>query len=194
MKDSGERGFVQAYNAQIAVDSQAQIIVAAELTAATHRSAATVTYGESRKKHSTRSANNYHRRRRLLGHDQPSGSGGERHREMLVAPDAKPHLPGRPLPPNAPRSQEAFRMREALATAEGKARYACLRTDNSGTGIRPDQRSTWYPQIPLTWPVERDIRVEAHLRYPQSSQTISPSNDFGSRLTIFPKLPRFRIT
>ena len=32
MKDSGERGFVQAYNAQIAVDSQAQIIVAAELT------------------------------------------------------------------------------------------------------------------------------------------------------------------
>ena len=32
MKDSGERGFVQAYNAQIAVDSHAQIIVAAELT------------------------------------------------------------------------------------------------------------------------------------------------------------------
>jgi hypothetical protein len=32
MKDSGERGFVQAYNAQIAVDSQAQIIVDAELT------------------------------------------------------------------------------------------------------------------------------------------------------------------
>jgi Transposase DDE domain len=32
MKDSGERGLVQAYNAQIAVDSQAQIIVAAELT------------------------------------------------------------------------------------------------------------------------------------------------------------------
>jgi len=27
MKDSGERGFVQAYNAQIAVDSEAQIIV-----------------------------------------------------------------------------------------------------------------------------------------------------------------------
>ncbi len=32
MKDSGERGFVQAYNAQVAVDSNAQIIVAAELT------------------------------------------------------------------------------------------------------------------------------------------------------------------
>jgi DNA repair exonuclease SbcCD ATPase subunit len=32
MKDSGERGFVQAYNAQIAVDSEGQIIVAAELT------------------------------------------------------------------------------------------------------------------------------------------------------------------
>jgi len=32
MKDSGERGFVQAYNAQIAVDTEAQVIVAAELT------------------------------------------------------------------------------------------------------------------------------------------------------------------
>ncbi len=32
MKDNGQKAFVQAYNAQIAVDSQAQIIVAAELT------------------------------------------------------------------------------------------------------------------------------------------------------------------
>ena len=32
MKDNGQKVFVQEYNAQIAVDSQAQIIVAAELT------------------------------------------------------------------------------------------------------------------------------------------------------------------
>ncbi len=32
MKDSGQKGLMQAYNAQIAVDSHAQIIVAAELT------------------------------------------------------------------------------------------------------------------------------------------------------------------
>jgi Transposase DDE domain len=48
--------------------------------------------------------------------------------EMLVAPDSKPHLPDDPFPPNAPRSEEASRMREALATAEGKARYALRQT------------------------------------------------------------------
>ena len=48
--------------------------------------------------------------------------------EMLIAPDSKPHIPGKPLPPNAPRSQEAFRMREVLATDGGKARYALRQT------------------------------------------------------------------
>jgi hypothetical protein len=38
MKDNGQKAFVQAYNAQIAVDSQAQIIVAAELTQQTRSS------------------------------------------------------------------------------------------------------------------------------------------------------------
>jgi hypothetical protein len=41
--------------------------------------------------------------------------------EMLVAPDSKPRPPGSELPPNAPRSPEAFRMGETLATPEGKA-------------------------------------------------------------------------
>jgi hypothetical protein len=48
--------------------------------------------------------------------------------EMLVAPDAKPKPPGSELPPNAPRSPEAFRRRETLATPEGKARYALRQT------------------------------------------------------------------
>ena len=48
--------------------------------------------------------------------------------EMLIAPDSEPHIPGKPLPPNAPRSQEAFRMREVLATEGGKARYALRQT------------------------------------------------------------------
>jgi hypothetical protein len=48
--------------------------------------------------------------------------------EMLVAPDSKPHIPGKPLPPCAPRSQEAFHMRNVLATEDGKARYALRQT------------------------------------------------------------------
>lgn len=48
--------------------------------------------------------------------------------EMLIAPDSNPHLPGKSLPPNAPRSPEAFQMREVLATEGGKARYALRQT------------------------------------------------------------------
>jgi transposase len=127
MKDSGERGFVQAYNAQIAVDTEAQVIVAAELTqqpidrqqllpmVKTLRSMletvpATITADAG-----------YWDTTSLK---DPAMSGIE----MLIAPDSKPHIPGKPLPPNAPRSQEAFRMREVLATDEGKARYALRQT------------------------------------------------------------------
>jgi hypothetical protein len=48
--------------------------------------------------------------------------------EMLIAPDSKPHIPGKVLAPNAPRSEEAFRMRQVLATDDGKARYALRQT------------------------------------------------------------------
>jgi Transposase DDE domain len=44
--------------------------------------------------------------------------------EMLVPPDSKPQVPGGSLSPTAPRHEEAFRMRQVLATEQGKARYA----------------------------------------------------------------------
>src|SRR5271155_588224 len=127
MKDSGERGFVQAYNAQIAVDSQAQIIVAAELTQQPIDRQQLLPMVKSLRSTvqgipTTITADaGYWDTTSLL---DPAVSGIE----MLVAPDSKPHLPGSPLPPNAPRSQEAFRMREILATQEGKARYALRQT------------------------------------------------------------------
>src|SRR5271154_4725699 len=98
MKDSGERGFVQAYNAQIAVDSQAQIIVAAELTqhpidrqqlVPMVKSLLSTAQGTP----TTITADaGYWDTTSLL---DPAVSGIE----MLVAPDSKPHLPGSPLPP-----------------------------------------------------------------------------------------------
>jgi len=127
MKDSGERGFVQAYNAQIAVDSQAQIIVAAELTQQPIDRQQLLPMVKSLRSTvqgipTTITADaGYWDTTSLL---DPAVGGIE----MLVAPDSKPHLPGSPLPPNAPRSQEAFRMREILATQEGKARYALRQT------------------------------------------------------------------
>ena len=78
MKDSGERGFVQAYNAQIAVDSKAQIIVAAELTS-NLLIVSSCYHGEDSTENTASGANNHHRRCGLLGHHQPAGSGDERH-------------------------------------------------------------------------------------------------------------------
>ncbi len=127
MKDSGEKGFVQAYNAQLAVDSEAQVIVATELTQQPIdrqqllpmvKSLQTTVQGVP----TTITADaGYWDTTSLL---DPMLSGIE----MLVAPDSKPQPPGGPLPPSAPHSQEAFRMREALATEEGKARYALRQT------------------------------------------------------------------
>ena len=127
MKDSGERGFVQAYNAQIAVDSEAQIIVAAELTQQPIDRQQLLPMVKSLRSTAqgmptTITADaGYWDTTSLL---DPAVSGIE----MLVAPDSKLQPPGSPLPPNAPRSQEAFRMREILATQEGKARYALRQT------------------------------------------------------------------
>ena len=44
--------------------------------------------------------------------------------EMLVPPDSKPQVPGGSLSATAPRHEEAFRMRQVLATEQGKVRYA----------------------------------------------------------------------
>jgi hypothetical protein len=123
MKGSGQAGLMQAYNAQIAVDSHAQIIVAAELTQqafdcqqllpmvkslqnTVHGTPTTITADAG-----------YWETRSLL---DPSLNGIE----MLVPPDSKPQVPGGSLSPTAPRHEEAFRMRQALATEQGKARYA----------------------------------------------------------------------
>ncbi|HEY0796940.1 MAG TPA: IS1182 family transposase [Acidisarcina sp.] len=127
MKDSGERGFVQAYNAQLAVDSHAQIIVAAELTQQPIDRQQLLPMVKSLRSTAqgvpiTITADAGYWDTSSLLDSTVSGI------EMLIAPDSKPQPPGSPLPPCAPHSPEAFRMREILATQEGKARYALRQT------------------------------------------------------------------
>jgi transposase len=123
MKDNGQNSFVQAYNAQIVVDSQAQVIVAAELTQQTTDRRQLLPMVKSLCESAQGSPETitadagYWDTCSLL---DPSLKG----MEVLVSPDSNPQPPGAPLPPSAPRNEEAVRMREVLASQEGKARYA----------------------------------------------------------------------
>ena len=123
MKDNARKCFVQAYNAQIAADAHAQVIVAAEVTQQTTD------------------------RQQLLPMVQAvrgaTGSAPEavtadagywdttslrdpvlEGMQVLVPPDSQPQLPGGALPPSAPRNDDAMQMRKRLASEAGKALYA----------------------------------------------------------------------
>lgn len=122
MKDNARKCFVQAYNAQIATDSHAQVIVAAELTQQTTDrqqllpmvKAVCETAGHPQ----TVTADAGYWDTTSLRDPFLEGI------EMLVSPDSLPQSPGAPLPPHAPNNADALRMRERLTSETGKALYA----------------------------------------------------------------------
>lgn len=122
MMDSSRNCYVQAYNAQVAADGYAQVIVAAELTQqVTDRQQmlpmlkALQEATGGRPDVITADAGYWDalslRDAALVGI------------EVLVSPDGKPLAPDAVLPPTAPRSEDARRMRERLASETGKALY-----------------------------------------------------------------------
>src|SRR6185437_9556458 len=123
MRDNGRKSFVQAYNAQIAVDAYQQVIVAAEITQKTTdreqllpmvRSVCMTTARIPE----TVTADAGYRDTSSL---RDSGLHGV---QVLVSPDAQVQPPGTTLAPNAPSSPEAVRMREVLLTPMGKLLYS----------------------------------------------------------------------
>ena len=122
MRDNARKSFVQAYNAQIAVDAHQQVIVAAEITQKTTdreqllpmvQSVCTTT--PSLPKTVTADAGYWDtsslRDPRLEGI------------QILVSPNAQVQPPETPLAPNAPKSPEAVRMREVLLSPMSKMLY-----------------------------------------------------------------------
>jgi hypothetical protein len=122
MRDNARKSFVQAYNAQIAVDAHQQVIVAAEITQKTTdreqllpmvRSVCTST---ARIPETVTADAGYWDTSSL----RAIGLQGI---QALVSPDAQVQPLGTPLPPNAPKNPEAVRMREVLLSPAGKILY-----------------------------------------------------------------------
>jgi transposase len=123
MKDTGRKCFIQGYNAQIAVDAHAQVIVAADLTQQPVDREQLVPMLQNVRVTTqsipgTITADAGYWDTASLHHPSLEGI------QVLVAPDSEPPPPGAPLPCSAPRTEEAVRMRELLASETGKALYA----------------------------------------------------------------------
>ena len=121
MPDSRHKmSFVQAYNAQAAVDSHAQVIVAAAVTQQINDKQQLIPMTKAVRQTTgavptTITADCGYWDSDSFHDEALQGI------EVLVAPDAK--LPGETLPSNAPQSPEAQRMRETLASDAGKEKY-----------------------------------------------------------------------
>ncbi|HJX85580.1 MAG TPA: IS1182 family transposase [Candidatus Angelobacter sp.] len=122
MRDNARKSFVQGYNAQIAVDAQQQVIVAAEVTQqVTDReqllpmvqSVCATTQGVPE----TVTADAGYWDTTSLRDPSLQGI------QVLVSPDAQVLSPDTPLPPTVPKNQEAMRMRERLLSPAGNLLY-----------------------------------------------------------------------
>ena len=122
MRDNACKSFVQAYNAQIAVDAHQQVIVAAEITQKTTDREQLLPMVQNvcttiaRLPETVTADAGYWDTSSLR---DPSLQGIQ----VLVSPDAQVQPPGVPLLPNAPKSPEAVRMREVLLSPIGKMLY-----------------------------------------------------------------------
>jgi hypothetical protein len=127
MFDNGRKCFAQAYNTQIAVDSHAQVIVAADITQQTNDREQLLPMVESVRKTAqgtpdTITADAGYWDTASLRDSSLADI------QALVSPDSKPTAPGDPLPASAPQNEDAVRMREVLASEPGKNLYAKRKT------------------------------------------------------------------
>lgn len=122
MLDNGRKCFVQAYNAQAAVDGHAQVIVAAEITQQVADRQQLLPMVKAacaalQAKPQLITADAGYWDTLSLQDETLKGI------QMLVSPDAKPTSPDAELPFSVPHGEDAKRMRERLADAAGKALY-----------------------------------------------------------------------
>jgi transposase len=195
MKDNARKCFVQAYNAQIATDSQAQVIVAAELTQQTtdrHQllpmiEAVRQTAGADP---AVVTADAGYWDSATLGDASLAGI------ELLVAPDSKPPSPVTPLPEHAPQTPAAVRMRALLSSEEGRARYAMRKQTvepvfgqiKEGRGLRRF-RLRGLPQAAAEWKLicaTHNLLKLYRRRLPEQPHSPGKARKAGVRRTLRP--------
>lgn len=123
MLDNGKKCFTQAYNAQIAADAHAQVIVAAEVTQETVDRQQLLPMVEAVRQATggcpeVVTADAGYWDTTSLRDASLKGI------EVLVSPDSKQLPPDAPLAPTAPHNEEARSMRERLTSESGKVLYA----------------------------------------------------------------------
>jgi transposase len=123
MPDSGhKKAFVQAYNAQAAADSHAQVIVAAEVTQQINDKQQLLPMIQAVQKNTGKNPDVVTADCGYWDTDSlqdPRLNGIE----VLVPPDAQPPPPDGPLPTSAPNNAEAQQMRKVLETDAGREKY-----------------------------------------------------------------------
>jgi transposase len=123
MRDNARKCFVQAYNAQIAVDTHAQVIVAAEVTQQVTDREQLLPMVESVRA-TTQSVPGMVIADAGYWDTSSLRDLSLQGIQVLMSPDAQVQSPGTPLPPTVPKNQEAMRMRERLLSPAGRALYA----------------------------------------------------------------------
>jgi len=122
MLDTARKCYVQAYNAQAAADSHAQVIVAAEVTQQVNDKQQLVPMTKAVRE------NTGGKPKVITADCGYWDTDSLQHRVMrgiqvLVAPDSQPQPPDAILPGNAPNNAAAKRMRKVLSSDSGQAQY-----------------------------------------------------------------------
>src|SRR5271166_1812645 len=156
MPDGGHKGsFVQGYNAQIAVDGEAQVIVAAEVTQQSDDKQQLVPMVEQVKQNvgaqpQAVSADNGYWNGKQVGDARVQGI------DLYVATGKQKHGE-----PNKAKAENGSRT-GSIPDAQG----------DRGTGVRADQRVAWVPTVPAARIAEGASGMETDLSHPQFAQAV----------------------
>ena len=163
-----KEGFVQAYNAQAAVDAEAQIIVAHELTQCDSDQGQLVPLVEAIE-------NNLGRKPEQASAD--SGYCSEANLKALVARGIDGYVaPGRAQHPTAANGKVGGPLTQLMRTKidDGGFETPYRLRKQVGAGVRTDQTGTWLPPVSVARRQESTCRVGHDLHHPQSPETFHP--------------------